>query len=244
MSRRHTRRSTAGVTLMELLIAISLLSLLSVGVLLALRVGLNAMEKTNDRLMSNRRVSGAQKVLEQQIAGMIVTTADCGIGGGLPGTRLPFFQGQPQTMRFVSSYSMSNAHRGYPQILEYQVIPRPDGDGVRLVVNERLYSGPYSTGMLCIGPGPPGQGTLFRPVEIGSQSFVLADDLSTCRFAYLGVGETPGMETWMPVWSQEEFPLAIRVEMVRREVDPAGIPLLSLTVPVHVNRIPEFEYED
>ncbi len=244
MSRRRTRRSTAGVTLMELLIAISLLSLLTVGVLLALRVGLNAMEKTNSRLMSNRRVIGAQRVLEEQIAGMIITGADCGAGGGAPPVKLPFFQGQPQTMRFVSSYSMADAHRGYPQILEYQVIPQTDGGGVRLVVNERLYSGPLSTGMLCIGPGPPDQGTLFRPVEIGPQSFVLADNLSTCRFAFLGPGKAPGTKEWMPVWAESDFPLAIRVEMLRQEVDPTGIPLLSLTVPVRVNRIPGFAYAD
>ena len=53
--------SRAGVTLMELIIAISLLSLLSVGLLMAMRVGLNAMEKSNNRIMANRRVSGAQR---------------------------------------------------------------------------------------------------------------------------------------------------------------------------------------
>ena len=56
-------RSKAGVTLLELLIAVSLVGLLSVGILMALRVGINAMEKTNGRLMSNRRNTGAQRVI-------------------------------------------------------------------------------------------------------------------------------------------------------------------------------------
>jgi hypothetical protein len=55
----------------------TLLSLLSVGVLFGLRIGLNAMERTNDRLMTNRRVLGVERVLTQQIAGFIPVMADC-----------------------------------------------------------------------------------------------------------------------------------------------------------------------
>ena len=39
------RRPQAGVTLMELMIAITLLSMISVGMLFALRIGLNAYSK-------------------------------------------------------------------------------------------------------------------------------------------------------------------------------------------------------
>jgi len=39
------KRSRAGVTLIEVLIAVSLVSLLSVGILMALRVGMSAMER-------------------------------------------------------------------------------------------------------------------------------------------------------------------------------------------------------
>ena len=52
------------------------------------------------------------------------------------------FQGDPQTMRFVSSYSLTEAARGLPRLLEYQVIPGEDGNSVRLVVNEIVYTGP------------------------------------------------------------------------------------------------------
>jgi len=238
------RNPRAGVTLLELLIAISLVSLLSTAVLVALRVGLNAMEKTNSRVIKNRRVLGAQRILEQQIAGMIVTVADCGIQTGGPVTELPFFQGLPQTMRFVSSYSLEEGHRGYPRILEYQVIPRDDGRGVRLIVNERYYTGPASTGSLCLGPGPPNQGTLFVPVEIGPRSFVLADRLAYCRFSYQKPAPEPGLREWVPVWSEREFPLAIRIEMAQLEPDRTGIPILPLTVPVRVNLIPGFQYVD
>ena len=65
------RGSRAGLTLMEVLVAVTLLSLLSVGMLFAIRIALNAMQKTNHRLTSNRRVLSSQRILEQQIAGLV-----------------------------------------------------------------------------------------------------------------------------------------------------------------------------
>ena len=65
------------MTLIELLVAMTLLSLLAVGVLFGLRIGLNAMERTNDRLMTNRKVLGVERVITQQIAGFIPVKADC-----------------------------------------------------------------------------------------------------------------------------------------------------------------------
>ena len=65
------RTPQSGVTLIELLVAVSLLSLLSVGMLFAMRVGLNAMGRTNARVISNRRVLGVERILTQQIAGFV-----------------------------------------------------------------------------------------------------------------------------------------------------------------------------
>src|SRR5688572_5897054 len=117
------RNPRAGVTLMELLVAVSLVSLLTVGILMAMRVGINALQKSNERLIGNRRAAGAQRVLEQQIAGFMPVNADCRISPEAPPTRIPFFQGAPESMRFVSSYSLQEAWRGYARILEFQVIP-------------------------------------------------------------------------------------------------------------------------
>ena len=47
------RSLRAGVTLIEVLIAITLLSLISVAMLLAMRIGLNTFDKTKDSLMTD-----------------------------------------------------------------------------------------------------------------------------------------------------------------------------------------------
>ena len=234
--------SRSGVTLMELLIAVSLVSLLSVGILMAMRVGLNAMEKVNDRLLTNRRVAGAQRILEQQISDLIVTTANCRPGPGGPVSKQPFFEGHPQEMRFVSGYSLQEAGRGYPRILEYRVIPREGNEGVRLVVNEILYTGPDSTGRLCVGSGPPDVGVLFRPIQISPASFVLIDKLAFCRFFYQEPAKPPRQKVWVPVWTAKLFPLAIRIEMAPLGTAASRLPVVSLTAPVRVNKNPAFVY--
>ena len=58
------RRREAGVTLIELTVAVTLLSLLSLGMVMAMRVGLSAYAKTESKLMDNRRVAGAQRIAQ------------------------------------------------------------------------------------------------------------------------------------------------------------------------------------
>ena len=70
------RGNQRGVTLLELLIAVALMSLLSLGVLYSMRVGINAMGKTNDRFLKNRRVLGVEKALAAQIAGLMPVTVE------------------------------------------------------------------------------------------------------------------------------------------------------------------------
>jgi general secretion pathway protein J len=231
-----TRRSTAGITLIELLVSISLLSLLSVGMLFAIRIGMNSMQKANDHLMSNRRVMGVDKIFAEQLAGFMPVKADC------PGpTTVPFFQGDPDTMRFVSSYSLQEGSRGYPRILEYHIIPGEQGRGVRLIVNEFLYTGPISTGRLCVSAQPVPQ---FLPVQIGAFSFVLADKLAYCRLIYKEILPGTTTERWLPKWIKPNPPVAIRIEMGPLEPDPSRLQLLDVTALIRVTRDVMTRYGD
>ena len=239
-----------GLTLMEVLIAVSLLSLMSIGMLIALRVSLSALSKANAKLVDNRRVAGTQRILEQQIAGFMPVIALCGsiLDPRSPKTRLPFFQGEPQAMRFVSTYSLSDAWRGAPQILEFLVIARPDNKGVRLIVNEHRYFGPLSAGAFCLGmnfnPALRVQTPAFPPIEAGPRSFVLADRLAYCRFSYLLPAPPPQPDQWRPVWPAARWPPAIRVEMAPFEEDAARLRPVTVTAPLHVTRSLEIEYGD
>ncbi len=244
-------RGARGVTLIELLIAVTLLSFVAVGMLFAMNIGLNTFNKAETKLMDNRRVAGAQRILQQEIEGMVPVVAGCMGAQAAAGVRVPFFQGEPQTMRLISTFSLQQGWRGQPQILEFSVIPGEEGRGVRLIVNEILYTGALSAGKLCIGLEAESiTGKVyakFPPVTAGPRSFVLADKLEFCRFSYLskasGVDPT-APPVWGPKWIAGEWPQAIRVEMAPYEVDPARVQPITATVPLLVHRHPEIDYED
>jgi prepilin-type N-terminal cleavage/methylation domain-containing protein len=226
--RASPKHSERGVTLIELMIAISLVALLSAGMLIAMRTSLLTYEKTNHRLESNRRTMNVEQILVSQIGGIMPVQGQCSTSQG-PVT-IPFFIGTPDGLRVVSSFSMQEGARGYPRILEYQVVPAPSG-GVRLIVNEHPYFGSSSTAPFC-------RDLQFLPAEAGPSSFVLADHLLYCRFSYhmvyneAGFDETP----WLPVWNQPVFPSGVRIDVMPLAPDPAALPFVGVTIPIRVNR--------
>jgi len=242
------RRSAAGVTLIEVLIAVTLLSLLTLGMLLVMRVGLMAYSKTNDRLMENRRVTGAQRVLQDELEGLIPATPPCLGQEGLQSLNFVFLQAESQQMRLVSAFSLHEGWRGHPQILEFLVIPGKDGVGVRLVVNEIPYSPPVA-GRLCVGiaddPSLGARVPVFGAVEAGPDSFILADQLASCRFSYLsGTGSPSNPVMWRPAATGRGWPQAIRIEMAPLEPDPARLQPITVTAPLYLQRSVDMKYED
>ena len=235
--RASPKVSERGVTLIELMIAISLVALLSAGMLIAMRTSLLTYEKTSHRLESNRRTMNVEQILASQIGGIMPVQGQCSASQGPPLT-IPFFNGTAESLRVVSSFSMTEGARGYPRILEYQVVPAQTG-GVRLIVNEHPYFGLSSTAPFC-------RDRQFLPAEIGPSTFVLADHLLSCRFSYHGVynelafAETP----WQPVWNQPVFPSGVRIEVTPLGPDPAALPFVGVTIPIRVNRDAMASYVD
>jgi hypothetical protein len=240
MSRRHPE---AGVTLIEILIAVSLLSLLSIGVLIAMRIGFNTMGKVDSRLMADRRVSYARRILENEIDGFTYTVADWRPGTPLS-RKLPFTQWDPRTMRFVTSYSLRDSWRGKLQIAMLQVIPGAEGEGVRLIVNEAPYTGPIQAGAM-VNSIDTDNTIHFASVVAGSESFVLADRLAYCRFSYLTPATDPPYQIWRTEWvTKDKLPFGIRVDMAPLNPAASGLHPSSVTIPLHVNRTPDSVYVD
>jgi general secretion pathway protein J len=225
-----------GFTLLELMIAITLVAALSTGMLMAMRAGLQTLEKTNNRLVSNRRVLSVEQILQHQISNAMPALGFCGTAAGGVGPAAPVFQGTAQTLLLVSSYSMTEGARGYPRVLVLQVLPADQG--VRLIVNESLYTGPLSTAPFCMGG-------LALPAQPTPQSFVLADHLASCRFVYeIADPESPKGAGWAVAWNKPLLPYAVRVEMVPLAPDAAHLPLLTVTARIPVTRDPTLTYDD
>ncbi len=237
----------AGFTLIEVTIAVSLVAMISLGLLMAMHTGFNAMQKSQDHLMHNRRVVGVERVIEEQVAALVPVTGKCsGDNPNIPGPKFAFFQGETGAVRFVSAYSLREAGRGLPRIVELKVIPGDGGVGVRLVLNERIYAGPFSVGMLCAGMGPDMDGKqapIYRPVEVGPGSFVLADKLAACGFAFREPAHDGRPSRWLNHWSKDILPDAIQIAMAPLVPDPSYVQLLPLTIPIPVTRQPLMAYD-
>ncbi len=244
-------RREKGFTLLEVLMSVTLVSLMSVGIVYAMRAGFTTMSKTNARVAEERKMLGAHRVLEQMLANLMPAMADC--HGGNPQNILArhfFFQAEPETLRFVSTYSLEEAGRGLPRIIEMQVIPGDRGEGVRLIVNEHVYAGPLSAGQFCLGPKPDprtgGSRNGYVPVEASRRSFVLADRLASCRFLYRRALPQPPFEEWLDEWvpSPSPLPSAIRVEMQPLAGESGRLRHSPVTVPLHFRRDFGERYED
>ena len=251
-ARFNNARSERGVTLLELLIAVSLVAVLSTGMMLALRTSVQAYEKTGTRLESNRRTVGREQILSNQIGSAMAVMGVCSVNGGPPAP-VSFLSGSAAGLRLVTSYSIAEGARGYPQIAEYRVVPAENGDSVRLVVHESPYTGPQSTAAVCAGAlfdntASFVDATSASNAAAGASSgwYVLADHLAFCRFLYHEPYDpTTFLETpWLPLWDRPFLPAAIRVEMQQAAPVAGGLPELGLTVPLRVTRDPFTHFED
>ena len=242
MTRRGGVKAEAGVTLIELLIAVTLVAMLSTGMLFAVRAGMMTMEKSDSRLMANRRAASVMRILEAQVDGIMPVKAQCTPAADNPAQMVSFFQGDPQALRFVSNYSLQEGIRGMPMILEFHVIGGENDTGVRLVVNEHIYTGPRATGSFCAGLVQDREGVpmpQFLPIQTSPGSFVLADKLAYCRFSYRFVPADPKLPAlWLVHWPKPLLPNAIRIEMAPLVADSARVQPVTLTLPVHVTKDP------
>jgi hypothetical protein len=215
--------------------------------LVAMRLGFSTMDKTDSRLVSNRRVTNSRQIIENEISGFMHSMAYVHPKPGET-SYVVFLQAESRQMRFVTSYSIDDAWRGRPQIALMQVIPGDRNEGVRLIVNEIPYTGPEQAGQQVSGieQNPPGLPIIhYREVNAGSQSFVLADRLAYCRFSYLEPLYQPPFQIWKPEWVRPDIlPKAVRIEMSPLEAKPGELHISTITVPISVTRPVATSYAD
>ena len=216
-----------GFTLIELLISITLVAALSSGLLMAMRTGVLTLEKVQNRLDDNRRVMSIQQMLVRQISSVMPAIGDCGA------VRAPLFTGSPQGLRMVSSYSLTQGARGYPQYVEYQVATDPDG-GLRLLENEYVFFGPASSGPVCDAP-----------FQATPRTFEVARGLASVTFQYRElIPEAPATEKWLAVWTKPNLPSAVKIQIVPLHREPNRLMVQSVDVPIRITRDVTGQYED
>jgi prepilin-type N-terminal cleavage/methylation domain-containing protein len=232
MSRRQS-----GFTLIEMLIAITLVAGISAGLLTTMRNATLTMEHLQTRLQDNRRALGIQDVIRRQIGGAMPVKGMCGSGEQM-GMR-EIFRGDSKSMLLVTNESMTEGSRGRPRIVLYQVRDNLDGT-VRLEVTEQPFSSPFSATPYC-GIDPA---IILTPTS-SAPPFVLLDKLARCRFIYRELNQETlfGREV-LNAWKQPLLPYAVRIELEPAANSDVRMPIGSITVPLMVAKEPGAEYYD
>jgi len=231
--------------LIEILVAVTLVALIATAMTIVLRVGLDGSAKAQQRIASNRKVIGVERIMREQLANLVPVNTRCQTTDGAAGGAEILFEGKPRQMRFVSTYTLNEAARGFPRLVEYVIIPGAE-HGFRLVMNELIYGGPRWLLPVCVGYETVDdiQIPQFAPIRITDNSFVLADELASCRFAYRDDHDPQIGPQWTQVWTIKQWPAAIRIELVPFVPNPSLLQASSLTVPVAVNPKPDQEYHE
>ena len=231
------RGSQSGMTLIEVIVAMSLLGLLSAGLFTAFQVGASSWLTTRERLMLDRNIAGQNQRFHALLAGIVPLEAEVPPDRAIGVRRFPFFQGEPQSMRFVTSHSITAGARGGLRITELQVVDAPK-KGRRVLLNQLPYRGPFSAGSFVTGwvpiPEPPGRQLVFEPIRLlPNISLIIADQLGDCRFRYL---ERPRSRDhpsrWVSTWNDlDRLPGAITIDLTPASREARLLPV-SITTPV------------
>ena len=224
----------SGMTLIEVLVAVTLLGLLSVGLVMAFQVGASSWQTTRERLTLDRRIATANQILQSSLAGVIPFDGEA-LDAGSRRQRFLFFQGETLSMRFVSSYSVTEGPRGGLNVFELQIVGSPRGR--RILLNQVPLESPIGLSRFVDGfyrdPSSPGLRPRFRPIVPYATSLVIVDELETCEFRYLE--KPPGIEPptrWVPMWQElRKLPEAVAINVVPR-LDGVRLLPVSIAVPI------------
>lgn len=209
------RRSQAGMTLIELLLAVTLFGAISASMGIVLNVAFTSMNKIDAKVEFNRRIISSQRSLDQILNGLIPVVTPC---GGRP----VGIMGSVNSLRFLSSYSLTEGSRGRPRIVELFAAPSPNG-GFRLLLNERPYFGKRMLTAACS-----------QPFLTAESSYILADRLDRCLFSFRRIDRESGGEMWTPSWVFPEWPSAIRIDMAPLKFQANQIQPATVYAPLFV----------
>ena len=187
----HSRRREEGFTLLEVLVAMVVLSLIMTTAFGALRLGERSWEAGLARAGENETLRTVAEVLQRQFkqALPLSWTEDTE-------TTLAF-SGDYEQLRFIAP---SPQHHGATGLFEYTLMVEQDDSINRLVLYYRLHD-PDSNG--------------FEPDSSERQRVLLVDEIKSARFSYFGAPVTDDPPAWHSHWNNdaEAFPQQVSIQL-------------------------------
>lgn len=207
------RNRIGGFTLLELVVATSLLALLSLTMLIGMRVGFGAWQRGERRIEMVAQEEAVQEYFSRAMASAVPYVA-AAADENLPRQFLPF-QGNRQGMRWLTTYSTAWRERSGLTLVE--CFSAGEGDQRQLVVQEFPVRGDAVLVRQMVAAVRTDADTnrptiVYRPVALTDAARVLVTGLRDARFEFLNV--TAKGSTWQADWDavqEKQLPAAVRV---------------------------------
>jgi prepilin-type N-terminal cleavage/methylation domain-containing protein len=198
-------QSEAGFTLLEMLIAVTLVAMMAVSLWAVFRISLRSWSRGTEFIDANQRQRSILDMLRKQVASTFGVYKQADPQLGLPSTL--FFSGTENSLRFVSLNSLRFQESPGLTLVIYEIAQDANGD-FSLVEKEARYLGQLSDQETAASQSKP------TPIF---------DNLSSCIFKYFDTGDDEASSQWVEAWDGEQLgrlPKAVSISMISR--DPKG----------------------
>ena len=205
-----TTRRSGGFSMVELLLAITLLSMLLALAYGGLRASARATEKGQVILDDSNRIRMAHQFVRRQLTQLLPLAFDLG-EGEVQDERI-VFQGDSRRIRYVAPMPGYLGYGG-PQVQELEIVQGEEG--LELVLSHALLQG------------------FEEEYLYQREPVLLLDKIEQAQFQFLGVDENGEMTAWSGSWDQEsELPAAVTLEVEFVEEVYIEWPMLTTSVRV------------
>jgi general secretion pathway protein J len=210
-------RGERGFTLLEMLIAMTLLGLLMLGLFGGLRLGARVWEATDARSADRARVEAVQRFIRTYLGQARPLAAADRTGGDLVA-----FVGRSGGLDFTATLPAHLSAGGFEHVA--LSLAEGDRDGRRLVLEHGK-----------LRRHEDGRAELFELDE--PETAVLLDNVAAAEFSYYGVRGRGGDAEWTDRWDDEDrLPLLVRIRIEFPESDRRTWPELTVALRIQGGR--------
>lgn len=202
----------AGFTLLEIMVALVVLSLIVTTAFGALRMGERSWEAGLARASDTETLRTVAGVLQRQFEQVLPLTWTEDAQKTLA------FSGTREQIQFIAP---APQHHGSTGLFEYTLVLEPLADSAQLVLYYLLHD-PDSTG--------------FHTISSDRQRVLLVDELHTADFSYYGSPDAVDPPKWYSQWNNDAkaFPQLVRVRLV---AESGKRPWPELVLALHTGQV-------
>ncbi len=206
---RRLRESEGGFTLLEMLIAVTLVALMAVGLWAVFTISIRSWSRGTQFIDANQRHRSILDMVRKQLAsayGLYGEAEQEETEQGTASTAVLIFSGGQDSLRFISLNSLQFQESPGLTLVSYEVARDPQGD-YALVEKEARYLGQA-----------PGE----EIAVIQNRAIPIFENLSSCIFEYFDPGSGDNPPRWVREWNAQDMgqlPLAVSMTMISRGHD-------------------------